>query len=266
MDASLLQPLFVDCSVEYELDMTRFPGWDDPEARAQPTLMLPYPDRQYNSSCPSVDDELQNVLRKLSTTEDEFQTLLREFIMTEDELHSFVQDFCPSLESSEDDLPSIIDDVFSYADILLTMTGAISPSDSDHSQSPETFESATQTDDTFMPDGPTLVDFLSDFYIRDPSSSTCFSSIDTLSSPTCFSSIDTLSSTPTVECGIDFYLHSQELHHSCRKRQISDDSYQPSAKRQCNHGDDYHNELLSSFITDSSENEMSYGFSGCVRD
>ncbi|XP_033735987.1 uncharacterized protein LOC117324309 isoform X2 [Pecten maximus] len=40
MDSCPLTPLSVDCSVEYELDMSRFPGWNDPQTRAQPSLML----------------------------------------------------------------------------------------------------------------------------------------------------------------------------------------------------------------------------------
>ncbi|XP_060085149.1 uncharacterized protein LOC132564512 [Ylistrum balloti] len=40
MNASHLQPLSIDCSLDYNLDMSMFPGWNDPWVRAQPSVIL----------------------------------------------------------------------------------------------------------------------------------------------------------------------------------------------------------------------------------
>ncbi|XP_046372915.2 uncharacterized protein LOC124146599 [Haliotis rufescens] len=44
MSSPLLQPLFVDINITYELDMSKFPGLDDPQHMYQPALLIESPE------------------------------------------------------------------------------------------------------------------------------------------------------------------------------------------------------------------------------
>ncbi|XP_033746989.1 uncharacterized protein LOC117332180 [Pecten maximus] len=239
----LTQPLYVDCSVEYDLDMTRFPGWDDPRARAQTALLLHLPGHEsclcYHG-CPSPEDELQTILREFSTTEDQLQEIIEEF--------------CLDMESSEDELSSFVDDVLGSTDGLLMMSDAVSSPDSDNFKSPDTALSSTDT--TFIDE--TWPDFLWGSYIIDQMSP----SLDSSSSSAHLPIVD-----------FDFLLCSphQGSERPYRKRKNSGElDHRPSAKRPCYHGDALLSEVYSTFTAtndfNSFENEMRYGLSVCVRD
>ncbi|XP_069125717.1 uncharacterized protein [Argopecten irradians] len=229
------QPLYIDCSIEYELDMTRFPGWDDPWTRSQPALMLHLPDHE---SCPCYHE--------YPSPEDELKTILQEYSTSEDELQDMIQELCSDIEASEDGLSSFVDDVLGFTDDLLTMSDTVSPADSGYGQYLDLVTS------TFTSDEETWEDVLCDSYIID----------QTIPSP---DSSSTQSST-TDSLFLSAHQGSSSVY---RKRKMSGETDQRlSAKRPRYYGDnsDVYSTFTSTSDLDSFDDEMIYGLSVCVRD
>lgn len=69
-----MTPLYVDTDIEYELDMKLFPGFNNPEARMQPSLMI-----HKDVGCPcqqNADVDLQNLIGKFLSIILEAQNLI----------------------------------------------------------------------------------------------------------------------------------------------------------------------------------------------
>ncbi|XP_069125715.1 uncharacterized protein, partial [Argopecten irradians] len=231
------QPLYVDCSIEYDLDMTRFPGWDDPFARSQPSLMLHLPDQE---SCPCYHG--------YPSPEDELQTILQEYSTSEDELQDMIQELCSDIEASEDGLSSFVDDILGFTDDLLTMSDTVSPADSGYGQSLDLVTS------TFTSDEETWEDFLCDSYNVDQMTPSPESS-----------------STQSSNTGSLFLSTHQGSSRFYRKRKMSGETdLRPSAKRPRYYSEDLISNAYSTFTSnsdiDSLEDEMRYELSVCVRD
>ncbi|OWF35871.1 uncharacterized protein LOC110442411 [Mizuhopecten yessoensis] len=231
MTTSPFDLLSVECDMDCDQDMTQVPGWDKLDVRAQPTLML-----HLSDSCPC------ECFLQTATS--------------------------PCVSPSEDELATILDDnldmvCYENDSFLYEMLNEMSlvADDFTESNSPST-DSVTQTLDEGLPNGQSLIDFLSDPYIGGDVSSSPDSSEWSSSSP--------LSSSVSSSDSLDFddmfpVSPNPPERKSCltphRKRKHSDVS-QDAVKRKCCHGDELFSTLdrITSQPIVSDVNEIKYGF------